>query len=189
MDVIYLKGVKKRYSKQNTVTFPEIRVKRGRCTFLTGSNGKGKSTLIKLVLSHITPTQYEVFFVANIKMNYVPEVFILPYGIRVKTFLSCMCHLLNQDYPHTLLTYFEIKDHHYTQHLSKGMRQKVGLVLAFLKKASIIVLDEPYSGLDARMRDKLDYLIQDYVKKGMTFLISTHTLSQTPPFSYDEISL
>ena len=77
-----------------------------------------------------------------------------------------------------LIEYFELDAKQYIKKMSKGMKQKVGLVIAFMKDVPIYILDEPTSGLDPLMQNKFVEYIQKLKKEGKTILMSSHIFEE-----------
>jgi ABC-2 type transport system ATP-binding protein len=170
-------------------------VRPGEMIGLIGLNGAGKSTTIKHILGLLHPQKGTVRINGlTLKENplayrsayaYVPESPELydELTIREHLELSAMAYGLTKDVYKTrseaLLGEFQMKDkvNSFSNHLSKGMKQKVMIMNAFLIEPSLYIIDEPFLGLDPlAIRSLLDLMVQ-MRRKGASFLISSHILS------------
>lgn len=156
-------------------------VRPGELVGLIGPNGAGKSTTIKSILG----------IMKNIKGTcqidhyaYVPERPIIYEKLTLWEHIRFLRSTLNVNEDeflhraHDLLERFQLTHvvHHYPESFSKGMQQKVMLILAFLKQATCYIVDEPFMGLDPKAVKKLLQLLQDEKAKGAGILMSTHVL-------------
>jgi ABC-2 type transport system ATP-binding protein len=170
-------------------------VRPGEMIGLIGLNGAGKSTTIKHILGLLHPQK------GTVRINgltlkddplayrsayaYVPESPELyeELTIREHLELSAMAYGLAKDVYKTrsdsLLEEFQMKEklNSFSNHLSKGMKQKVMIMNAFLIEPALYIIDEPFLGLDPlAIRSLLDLMVQ-MKRKGASFLISSHILS------------
>lgn len=170
-------------------------VGQGEMVGLIGLNGAGKSTAIKHILGLMRPQQGRIAVrgttlaerpdVYRSAFAYVPETPELyeELTIREHLELTAMAYgLSREDYTeraNRLLELFAMKDKadSFSAHLSKGMKQKVMIMNAFLIEPALYIIDEPFLGLDPLgIRSLLDLMVQEKTK-GASFLISSHILS------------
>jgi len=159
---------------------------------LIGLNGAGKTTLIKILLDLINAEQgkAEIFDIAATNLNARKHLSYLPEKFQPSRYLRGFEYLdLSLAYYHKKLDTALARD--YAQKLdldpkvldarvgsySKGMGQKLGLTGAFLTDASLLILDEPMSGLDPSARIKLKDMLLAEKRKGKTIFFSSHILS------------
>ncbi len=159
-----------------------------------GSNGAGKTTLLKTILGIIPYPRGGVFidnkelkedpFAAKKNIAYIPEVPIL-YGemtLREHMEFTAMAHEVNKlDYGKRssfLLKKFRMegKLEHFPNTFSKGMRQKVMVMNAFLYDPKIYIVDEPFIGLDPKAIEDFLQLLEEKRSKGSSVIMSTHVL-------------
>lgn len=162
-----------------------ISVKRGKLTGLLGPNGAGKSTALKGILGLLPFAKMTVDYGgASDKYAYVPEhpVFYetltlwehlslaaAVYGMEEKEFEELGSALLEK------FRMTEVKDH-LPESFSKGMRQKMMLMLGFLVKLDVYIVDEPFIGLDPRATKDFLELLEEERRRGAGVLMSTHVL-------------
>lgn len=153
----------------------------GELVGLIGPNGAGKSSTIKSILG----------IMKNVKGTiqagdyaYIPERPILYDRLTLWEHIDFLLSTLDTDENQfmkradELLEFFQLTHviHHYPESFSKGMQQKVMLVLAFLKQPDLYIIDEPFMGLDPKAVKKLLQLIRKEKERGAGILMSTHVL-------------
>lgn len=160
-------------------------LKKGELTGLIGPNGAGKSTTIKAILSLLPEVAGKIQpGEQNTRYAYIPEqpVFYDELTLWEHLKLAAASYDMGRrqflDEGEKLLKTFRLQKerHHLPGSFSKGMQQKVMLIIGFLIKADIYIVDEPFIGLDPRaIRDFLDLLAAER-KRGARVLMSTHAL-------------
>jgi ABC-2 type transport system ATP-binding protein len=162
---------------------------------LVGPNGAGKSTTIKILMNARQPTEgtAEVFGRDSrslspedfTQIGYVSENQQMPEWMTVEYFMN----YLEPFYPNwsvvraqELLRQFELPSDRKIRNLSHGMRMKLALASCLAYKPRLIVLDEPFTGLDVRVRDELIEGVLECAE-GATILISSHDLSEVESFA------
>ena len=153
----------------------------GKLIGLIGANGAGKSTTIQSMMGTIP------YFQGDITIDtygYVPERPILYEYYTLWEHIDLLIRTLGQnenELKHRakeLCRLFRLSDklYEYPIHFSKGMQQKVMLILALTPKYALYILDEPFMGLDPQAIRKLIQLIEEYKSHGAAILMSTHAL-------------
>ncbi len=190
MDVIKTKGLTKYYGKILGIEDLNFSVKRGEIFGFLGPNGAGKTTTIRTLLGLLSPTSGEAYiFGKNIKesiveirslVGYIPGELALYEHLTGRQFLNYFSSLRNTDLPllDKLLEIFEIPLDRKIKGYSKGMKQKMGIVQAFMDDPEIVILDEPTSGLDPLLQQKFYEFILSERKNGRTMFFSSHILSE-----------
>lgn len=182
------------YSQVPVLKDVNFDVKDGELVGLIGLNGAGKSTTINHIIGLLTP------FKGSITINgtglnddvkkykeqiaYIPEQPIVYKELTLKEHLemTMLAYNLDQDQAweraHQLLKLFRLdnKLDWFPDNFSKGMRQKVMIVCAFLTNAKLFIIDEPFLGLDPLAVNDLLNLISERKKQGASILMSTHVL-------------
>ncbi|CAK1239577.1 ABC-type multidrug transport system [Fructobacillus tropaeoli] len=188
------------YAGQDVLKDVSITVPDGQIVALIGLNGAGKSTTFKhiigerpiragkVVLNEVDLVQNPTAF--KEQLAYIPEQPILYDELTLAEHIHLMLAshgLDDQAHWHqamTLLATFRLDDklHWLPKHFSKGMQQKVMLVAAFSLEAPLMVIDEPFLGLDVLAQKALVQLMEDRTKAGGAILLTTHLLSSAAAF-------
>nr|WP_156647081.1 ABC transporter ATP-binding protein [Lentibacillus sp. JNUCC-1] len=172
-------------------------LKKGTVLGLVGHNGAGKSTLIKTIMGVLEKTTgsivvNETFDQDAHLLEYKQCLSYIPEEPLLLTELTVMQHfqLYGQSYGlaekelnarvDPYISGFELKDklNEYPDALSKGMRQKVQTICALLPDTSILIIDEPFMGLDVYAMEYLVDLIREKVSNGTSVILSTHQLER-----------
>jgi len=192
--MLELRNVTKRFTGIVAVDGVSFQARRGEATGYLGPNGSGKSTTMKLITGLINRTSGEIMFdgeriqndltAYKQRMGYVPEEPYLYQHLTGLEYLVMVGQLRGLPMKPTaeridgLLRLFSLGD---DQHVpissySKGMRQKVLLSAALLHNPDLILLDEPFSGLDVASVLVMRSLIQELAARGKVVLFSSHEL-------------
>jgi len=167
-------------------------VRRGEIMAILGPNGAGKSTTIRNIMGIIYPDAGTITFQNNDdgkiprhKIGYLPEERGLYKNVKVMDILLYLAHL--KDYPlkkarQRALEYlekFDLKGKENTSidELSKGMGQKVQFISAILHEPELLILDEPFSGLDPVSQELFKDEIRNLARKGTAILLSSHQMN------------
>lgn len=140
---------------------------------ISGDNGSGKSTLIALICGFIDPDIGSIEKRIK-KVSYLPEKVMLPLWINVHEYIKTMATIKRYPIDYALIHAFDIPLDKSIHALSKGNQQKIGLVISLMSHAPLIICDEPFSGLDETMKERLVYYLEKKHQEGATFLIATH---------------
>ena len=190
MNVIETKGLTKYYRKIKGIEDVTFSVKKGEIFGFLGPNGAGKTTTIRTLLGLLKPTRGEAYiFGKNIedniveirsKVGYIPGELALYEHLTGKQFLDYFASLRNTELPllDELLETFELPLDRKIKGYSRGMKQKMGIIQAFMDDPEIVILDEPTSGLDPLLQNKFYEFILSEKKKGRTMFFSSHILSE-----------
>ncbi|POM24503.1 Zinc import ATP-binding protein ZnuC [Actinomadura rubteroloni] len=149
----------------------------GRVVEVTGVNGAGKSTFLRLVAGLRRPRRGRVTGRPR-RVGYAPERFPVAQPFTVRAYLTHMAALRKRRDDvigawSERLGFAHLLDVRLPE-LSKGSAQKVGLAQALLHEPDLLILDEPFAGLDARTRDELPALVAERAADGATVVISDH---------------
>jgi len=190
VDIIETKDLTKYYGKIKGIENLNFTVKKGEIFGFLGPNGAGKTTTIRTLLGILKPTQGEAYiFGENIednivkirsKVGYIPGELTLYEHLTGRQFLYYFSSLRNTILPllDELLQVFEIPLDRKIKSYSRGMKQKLGIIQAFMDDPELVIMDEPTSGLDPLLQQKFyDFLLSEK-KKGRTMFFSSHILSE-----------
>jgi len=180
-------NLKKSFGSKHAVAGVNLKVERGRIVGLLGPNGSGKTTIIKLANSLLTPTSGEILIdgkkpgVETKKIvSYLPEKTYLNNWMRVQQiieFFSDFYSDFNTQKAYDMLKRLNLDPKEKLKNLSKGNREKVQLILVMSREAQLYLLDEPIGGVDPATRDYiLETIISNY-SENATVIISTHLIS------------
>lgn len=167
----------------------------GECTGLLGHNGAGKTTAIRTILGIIFPDSGEICFNGNpltrkdrAKIGYMPEINKLPLNLTpielLRSHLKIYSVGKNKQINHeenckNLLQTIGLWDHKNKKikNMSKGMARRIAWALAVIHEPQLLILDEPFSGLDPLGRNEMNKWIEDAKAKGISIILCTHELS------------
>ncbi len=189
---IIARGLVKRFDDTLAVDGVDITVRRGSITGILGPNGAGKTTTLRMLLGIIDPDEGErrVLGHENPKdvarlIGYLPEergLYAAMKAIEAIAFMGALRGLPLADgrrRGRELLEQYGLEHaaEREIRQLSKGMAQIVQLLGTLVHEPQIVVLDEPFSGLDAIKQSKLEVLIRSLADKGVTVIFSTHVIA------------
>jgi ABC-2 type transport system ATP-binding protein len=190
--MINIENLTKHFEGRAAVTGLSLAVKAGEIYALLGPNGAGKSTTIGCVLGFIAPDNGRVVLAGSAEPTaqaavkhaaYIAENVALYDKLtgveNVSFFMRLQGHKPDLRQIEALLARADVPQHAWhrlTETYSKGMRQKVGVVMALAKGAQILVLDEPTSGLDPQASFEFSNLMRQLANDGAAVLMATHDL-------------
>jgi ABC-2 type transport system ATP-binding protein len=192
--MLELRGVSKHYASIPAVDNVSFCARAGEVTGYLGPNGSGKSTTMKMITGLIERTAGEILFEAKPiqddlmgykrRLGYVPEEPYLYNHLSAVEYLTMVVQLRNLQTRRAaeridgMLRIFGLHEdrHASISGYSKGMRQKVLLTAALLHNPDLVLLDEPFSGLDVGSSLVLRSLIQELAARGKVVLFSSHEL-------------
>jgi ABC-2 type transport system ATP-binding protein len=180
--VIRLTDLTKRYGKFTAVDGISLEVARGELFGLLGPNGAGKTTTMRMIAGILQPTSGSVE--AKSHIGFIPDRPFVYDKLTGGEFLRFAAALYGQDGAGVerrideLLEIFDLTawKHELTEAYSHGMRQKLIICGALVHRPDLIIVDEPMVGLDPKGARLLKDLFRQFVDRGGTVLMSTHTL-------------
>ncbi|MGK2933888.1 MAG: ABC transporter ATP-binding protein [Gemmatimonadaceae bacterium] len=192
--MIQLRSLTKRYGKFTAVDSIDLTVARGEIFGFLGPNGAGKTTTLRMIAGILLPTAGTVRIgdvdvvqqplLAKAKLGYIPDRPFIYEKLTGAEFLRFVAGLYDQqgsvveNRARELLALFDLEDwrDELVESYSHGMRQKLIISSAFVHRPEVIVVDEPMVGLDPKAARILKDLFREYVNRGHTIMMSTHTL-------------
>lgn len=191
MSVVEVNHVTKDYGNQRGVFDISFDIKEGEVLGFLGPNGSGKTTTIRQLMGFMKPDKGEVKILGldcfekasqvQEKLGYLPgEIAFMEEmsGIEFLRFIAKMKNIKETRRMEELIEFLELDARGKMKRMSKGMKQKIGIVIAFMQDAPILILDEPTSGLDPLMQNKFVELIQQAKREGKTILMSSHIFEE-----------
>ena len=191
MKVLSTFELTRRYGSRLGIDGVNLEVAEGSLFGFLGPNGAGKTTTIRILLGFLEPTSgsAEVFGLdcwrnsATIKkqIGYVPGDLRLYTWMNGHAALRILSGIHGRDLTKKgaeLAERFRLDMSVHVHKMSRGTRQKLGLIMALVHEPRLAILDEPTSGLDPLMQDELSNLLRDMAANGHTVFFSSHTLSE-----------
>lgn len=186
MELIELKNVSKVFDKKCVLDNVSLTIPKGRIVGLLGKNGAGKSTIIKLINDLLVPTSGEVLINGEKPsleskkiISYLPERTYLNKSMKVReaiTYMKDFYSDFDENKAYELLKDLNLDFDIKINKMSKGMQEKVQLILVMSRSSDIYILDEPLGGVDPATRDYILDTILSNFKEGATIIISTHLI-------------
>lgn len=191
MSVIEIRNITKDYGNRKGVFDASFSVEKGEVMGFLGPNGAGKTTTIRQLMGFIHPDQgtvtingldcFDKAAIIQESLGYLPgEIAFMEdmSGSEFIHFIGKMKGMKDFSYAQELMDLFELDSRGSIKKMSKGMKQKIGIVCAFMNRPEILILDEPTSGLDPLMQSKFIDLILKEKKRGVTILMSSHIFEE-----------
>jgi ABC-2 type transport system ATP-binding protein len=190
MNIIELNHITKSFDGHIAVDDLSLEVPKGSIYGFIGPNGSGKTTTIRMIMNILYPDNGEIKIFGKKhtgswldQIGYLPEERGLYRKMKVKELISFYGELKHVTKPSReaefWLEKFDLAKWHNkkVEALSKGMSQKVQFIITIINRPEIIILDEPFSGLDPVNAEIIKEVILDLRDKGATILFSTHDMS------------
>jgi ABC-2 type transport system ATP-binding protein len=181
----------KTYRQVAALAALDLEVERGEVFGYIGPNGAGKSTTIRLLLDLLRPTRGRAEVLGmdvrrrgvevRRRLGYLAGELALyeeSTGRELLTFLAKLRGGVERSYVAALADRFGLPLDRPIRELSKGNKQKVGLIQAFMHRPEVLILDEPTSGLDPLLQRTFHELVAEVSGEGATVLLSSHVLSE-----------
>ena len=190
---VRLEGVTKRFGKHTAVSALDLEIPRGVICGLLGPNGSGKTTSIRMIMGILHPDEGRVDLFGSdpdetrrTRVGYLPEergVYRKMKCLDLVIFLAEIRGVSRSEGRRKGRAWIErlglgewadkkVED------LSKGMQQKIQFIGTVIHEPELLILDEPFSGLDPINQDVLEDIVMDFHKRGTTILFSTHLMDQ-----------
>jgi ABC-2 type transport system ATP-binding protein len=192
--MLQVKNVVKKYSHQLAVDDLSFTIETGKIFGLLGPNGAGKSSLLRMVTGITQPDSGQILFAGeafnankhNPLIGYMPEERGLYKKMKVKEqaeYLGLLKGLPKEKVINGIAYWFNKLDMHTwankkVEDLSKGMSQKLQFVTTVLHQPKLLILDEPFSGLDPVNAEVIKKEIYALAESGTTIIFSTHRMEQ-----------
>lgn len=190
--IIETRGLTRRFRSHDAVHSLDLEIEKGRvCAFL-GPNGAGKTTTIKMLMGILRPSEGEsrVFGTPSArlgqrefeKIGYVSENQDMPEWMTVRQLME-FCRPLypswDESFCAALLDQFALPREQQVKNLSRGMRMKAALISSLAYRPELLVLDEPFSGLDPLVREEfIEGMLELTEQESWTILVSSHDIDE-----------
>ena len=187
MELVSINNLSKEFDKRCVLSDVNLSIPKGKIVGLLGKNGAGKTTLIKLINDLLTPTTGEILVKGNKIgvetkkiISYLPERTYLNKQmtvLEVIKFFEDFYENFDSRKAKKLLKDLDLDINQKLAKMSKGMQEKVQLVLVMSRNADLYILDEPLGGVDPATRDYILDTILSNFHKNASVIISTHLIS------------
>ncbi|QQP12205.1 ABC transporter ATP-binding protein [Lysinibacillus agricola] len=197
--MLELKNVSKNYSNKAALSNINITLHSSEFIGLIGSNGAGKSTFMKVILGLIPNYEGEVFWRGQLMTNKnriellnetkaiieTPSFFPHLSGEGNLSYFAKLDGINNKEKIHEALKFVQLFDARGKKfrNYSLGMKQKLAIARVLITDASLLILDEPFNGLDPVAKEEIKELLQDLSSQGKTLLVSSHLLEELEELS------
>ncbi|WIM67784.1 ABC transporter ATP-binding protein [Corynebacterium breve] len=190
-NVIHAQALEKKYGQHLAVDGIDLKVERGSIFGLVGPNGAGKTTILRMLVDIIRPTGGELTVLGETpsqstaalrqRIGYLPGELKFNDRITGEKMLRHLARIsgpVDQVFVDKLAQRLGVDLTRPVRALSKGNKQKIGLIQAFMHLPELLILDEPTSGLDPLMQREFLALVREARDNGQTVLLSSHILSE-----------
>ena len=190
MDIIETDNLTKYYRKIKGIEDITFSVRKGEIFGFLGPNGAGKTTTIRTLLGFLKPTRGDAYiFGLDIRedgleikqdIGYIPGDLNFYEHLTGEEFLKYFSSLRNTDMYllDDLLNIFEVPLKRKIKGYSRGMKQKLGIIQAFMHDPDLVIMDEPTIGLDPLLQQKFYEFVKKEKKNGKTLFFSSHILNE-----------
>ncbi len=192
MDALRFEALTKHYGPIQALRGIDLQVAPGEVFGFLGPNGAGKSTALRIMADVIRPTagRVEVFGVdaqrrsveARRQMGYLPSDPTFPQTMTATQVFHYFAEVRgtapDRAYLDGLIERLKLNPGRRVANLSRGNRQKVGLILALMHRPPLVVLDEPTTGLDPLIQEEVEAILREVAAEGRTVFFSSHILAE-----------
>jgi ABC-2 type transport system ATP-binding protein len=190
-DVIRTEALTKFYGRSRGVVDLDLTVRPGEVFGFLGPNGAGKTTTIRLLLDFIRPTRGRVEVLGmdsrrqsvevRRRVGYLPGELVLYENLTGHELLTYLDNLRGRTglrHARWLAERLDLDLSRHIRALSKGNKQKLGVVQALMHRPELLIMDEPTGGLDPLVQQEFNRLVREATAEGATFFLSSHILSE-----------
>lgn len=180
------KQVSKTYGNVRALNECYVSAGKGKIVGLLGPNGSGKTTLIKMINGLLVPNGgtitidgVKVGVETKSMISYLPERTYLDPNVKVREMIDFFVDFypdFEPDKARRLLKELDLDENRVIKTLSKGMKEKVQLILVLSRNTKLYIFDEPIAGVDPASRDYILEMITNNLNKDATLIISTHLI-------------
>ncbi len=181
------KNICKSFEKTEALSNITLHIKKGDIFGVIGPNGAGKTTFLRIIAGILKPDRGQISFDINIqknKISYLPEEKGLYRDMKIFEEVLFFGNLKGLKKKEIKKNYYFLSDifkfmendNTYVSTLSKGNLQKLLLIITFINNPDLMILDEPFSGLDAISTDALELFFKKLQSEGKTMILSSHNM-------------
>lgn len=190
------------YGKRRGVEDISFDVGPGEVVGFLGPNGSGKTTVLRMLMGLISITRGQAgLFGRDIgtssssiraRVGYLPGTLGLYEHLTARQYFDFLSELRRTDCRNSLTSLcqrFSLDPELCIKTMSKGTKQKVGLIQAFMHQPDLLILDEPTSGLDPLVQHEFEHLLDETRKRGASVILSSHVLSEVEKLAHRVVIL
>lgn len=191
-EILRAESLYKKFGRKQVLKDFDMTLEEGKVYGLLGKNGEGKTTLIRIIMGVVPGDEGEIFFKDKLiafnspdykkEVGYIPEESIFFSWMKIKQLLafnSSFYPKWNATKAQEFLKRFGLDENLRIKNLSRGMKLKMGLIIALASEPSLLILDDPTSGMDVPTRhDFLRDIIREILDQGTTIFFSTHLVHE-----------
>ena len=191
-EILNIISLDKSFGQKKVLENFNMTLQEGKVYGLLGNNGEGKTTLIRIIMGIIPSNKGEIFYknqkiefkhsAYKKEIGYIPEESFFYSWMTIKDLLdlnSSFYPKWNSKKAHEFLERFSLDNKVRIRTLSRGMKLKLGLIVALASEPELLILDDPTSGIDVPTRqDFLKGIIRELSEAGTTILFSTHLIHE-----------
>lgn len=188
MDLLEINHLTKKYGSFVVLDDINLKITKGKIIGLLGMNGAGKTTLLKLINELLTPTSGEILFKgkklgieSKNDIAYLPDKEYLDENmnaLQIIEFYNDFYKNFNYKRAIKYLDEFDIDRNLKIYKMSKGMKEKLKLLLVISRNASLYIIDEPLTGVDPITREYILDIIINKIDKNSNLIVTTHLLNE-----------
>lgn len=186
--MIEVKNISKKYGKKEVLKDLSLNIEEGKITCILGTNGVGKSTLLKAICGLLRLNDGEILIDGEKlshkvldKISFVPDVDINFPNLTIKEtfeFMKKFYKNWSDEKAYEMLSMFELTDDVYISKLSRGNRARVKIIIGFSQNSKYILLDEPFLGIDVFKREEFIKVMTKYIDDNQAIIITTHEIKE-----------
>lgn len=186
--MIEVKNISKKYGKKEVLKDLSLNIEEGKITCILGTNGVGKSTLLKAICGLLRLNDGEILIDGEKlshkvldKISFVPDVDINFPNLTIKEtfeFMKKFYKNWSDEKAYEMLSMFELTDDVYISKLSRGNRARVKIIIGFSQNSKYILLDEPFLGIDVFKREEFIKVMTKYINDNQAIIITTHEIKE-----------
>ncbi len=198
-NIITIKNLSKNFKNITAIDDLSLDIKKGRVLGVLGANGSGKSTLLKLIVGLLKTDAGEILIdgkkpsiKSRSQISYLPDSYNLFDDLSVDETIN----MYEDFYPDfnrkiciSMIDFLKIPHRNKCGSLSKGLKERLLLVLCLSRDSEIYILDEPVDGVDPVAKEAVSDLLIDRIQTGRSFIITTHQISHMENLFDDVIFL